>query len=221
MANLPPSKFEIISEDAIHDMSDTKPFHHAHVWNNCVNSKEMPCLLNVTTVSQLVFDRFEKTDLQFPHSTAAEIRVKMKSRQIYHRLSENPNASFQLDDDLKICASINEAAFNWAMDTASEHARSRFTKWGKKLVYLNDHVTLSVGPLWINGKLRYSKELNKDGEEFLGIQSVSMKTDGDKRLINRLHPDSEGQHYCKLLSPARAMEWIYTDGLRYKMGVSV
>ena len=23
-----------------------------------------------------------------------------------------------------------------------------------------------------------------------------------------------GFHYCKLLSPARAMEWLYTDGLR-------
>lgn len=23
-----------------------------------------------------------------------------------------------------------------------------------------------------------------------------------------------GYHYCKLLSPARAMEWIYVDGLK-------
>lgn len=29
-----------------------------------------------------------------------------------------------------------------------------------------------------------------------------------------IYPDSAGFHYCKLLSPARIMEWIYVDGLR-------
>ena len=28
---------------------------------------------------------------------------------------------------------------------------------------------------------------------------------------------SKGFHYCKLLSPARAMEYIYIDGLRAKL----
>ena len=27
-------------------------------------------------------------------------------------------------------------------------------------------------------------------------------------------PDPGCFHYCKLLSPARAMEWVYVDGLR-------
>jgi hypothetical protein len=27
-----------------------------------------------------------------------------------------------------------------------------------------------------------------------------------------------GMHYCKLLSPARVMEWLYTDALRHTCG---
>jgi hypothetical protein len=41
-------------------------------------------------------------------------------------------------------------------------------------------------------------------------QAPTMVTD----LTASIYPDSAGYHYCKLLSPARAMEWIYVDGLR-------
>ncbi len=33
-------------------------------------------------------------------------------------------------------------------------------------------------------------------------------------MTAHIYPDSAGFHYCKLLSPARIMEWIYVDGLR-------
>lgn len=42
------------------------------------------------------------------------------------------------------------------------------------------------------------------------IQSPVLRTPYDYWI-----PGFEGVHYCKLLSPARAMEWIYVDGLRY------
>jgi len=35
-----------------------------------------------------------------------------------------------------------------------------------------------------------------------------------------LVPDPGCFHYCKLLSPARAMEWLYVDSLRLKRGLS-
>lgn len=40
--------------------------------------------------------------------------------------------------------------------------------------------------------------------------AIKNQKDGN---VSYLHP--VGYHYCKLLSPARAMEWIYVDGLRY------
>jgi hypothetical protein len=42
------------------------------------------------------------------------------------------------------------------------------------------------------------------------VQSPAMVTD----VSAHIYPDSAGFHYCKLLSPARIMEWIYVDGLR-------
>ena len=32
-------------------------------------------------------------------------------------------------------------------------------------------------------------------------------------------PAAAGFHYCKVLSPARAMEWIYMGGLKKYMGI--
>ena len=44
----------------------------------------------------------------------------------------------------------------------------------------------------------------------LHIQSTAMVTD----VTAHIYPDSAGFHYCKLLSPAKALEWMYVDGLR-------
>ena len=46
------------------------------------------------------------------------------------------------------------------------------------------------------------------------IQSPMMHTDVDYKI-----KAAAGFHYCKLLSPARAMEWLYIDGLRAKGGL--
>lgn len=32
-------------------------------------------------------------------------------------------------------------------------------------------------------------------------------------------PAASGFHYCKVLSPARAMEWMHVQGLREHMGI--
>ena len=34
-------------------------------------------------------------------------------------------------------------------------------------------------------------------------------------------PDPRCYHYCHLLSPARIMEYIYTDSLRYNLGIQI
>ncbi|KAI3629695.1 hypothetical protein MIR68_011130 [Amoeboaphelidium protococcarum] len=232
---------EVVNADAIHDVRDTNPYHHAHIWNNCsdhvrkgqfiVQEVDMgenlaveKCKLNVTTVSESMYDKYDSLDTGLAHGTAEEIRVKMKSRQLYRRHTTNPFADYD-EDDMDVCMEINQLAYKYALEHSDPKVVKRFMKFGQKMHFLPDyHFPIAIGPLWINSRLKYKEMdlVNEDGklEKVLSIKSISMKTDLDS-WINKLHPDSAGQHYCKLLSPARAMEWIYVDGLRHKLGYSV
>lgn len=62
------------------------------------------------------------------------------------------------------------------------------------------------GPTWIFTSLSY--ENNNDKTELL-VRSPAMKTPTDFWI-----KASAGFHYCKILSPARVVEWIYVDGLK-------
>ncbi len=61
----------------------------------------------------------------------------------------------------------------------------------------------NAGPLWI---WRYLNFEEKDGQTV--VSSPMMRTPDDYGI-----KAAAGFHYCKLLSPFRAMEWIYIDSL--------
>lgn len=67
------------------------------------------------------------------------------------------------------------------------------------------------GPDWIWGELEYRE--NKDKTEVV-VYSNTMKTPIDYPI-----KASAGFHYCKVLSPARVMEWLYVDGLKARYNI--
>ncbi len=70
------------------------------------------------------------------------------------------------------------------------------------------------GPLWIWNYPKYNY-LTHNNEQVYQVISTVMKIP-----INYFIPAARGFHYCQLLSPAAAMEWIYIDGLRTKASIS-
>jgi hypothetical protein len=134
--------------------------------------------------------------------SAIEIATKLASRQlIYNRTGADAPESL---DDGDRCKAINEAAYDLAMKSASDAAKARFQKNGRPLVMVADvKPSPPAGPWWIWNYLTYDDKGDRmEVSSYYAFYSLSAADYG------------AGNHYCKLLSPARALEWIYTDGLR-------
>ena len=132
------------------------------------------------------------------------------SRQSVHLKAGDKEADFhKLDEVGNRCAEINKKALAWAMNKASPKALKRYHDFGNKLVFGDDTGPFKSGPLWIWHPMSY--EDNADKTETL-VQSPMIRTPSDSSVF-------AGFHYCKLLSPYRALEWIYVDSLYDRDGL--
>ena len=97
------------------------------------------------------------------------------------------------------------------MENAGDEARQHFEHYGVEMGMGEDSVPIvAAGPLWIWDYPKYNY-VTIDDTQYFHIRATVMKTPTDYFI----HLAS-GMHYCQLLSPAAAMEWIYIDGLRPK-----
>ena len=146
------------------------------------------------------------------------------------------NQPGSLDKNNSICREINEHALAWALENADAEVRSRYEKEGVKLAsylgycdtmiqiivtynssprtsYLQVIVDDQQAPIGLTGPTWIKKELVYDDKNAtLEVQSWSFVVGNTNHgHVPWIIP--AGMHYCKLLSPARAMEWIYTYSL--------
>lgn len=200
--------------DSFHPVWQINPVHLPHVRTNC-SSPTSSCHIKTVTVTQNVYDPIDKLDTGFVPTSASEMRVKLKSRQAVMVAAGYKNITFNETDGGSICQTINQAAYEWARKNAAKDTLARFDKYGVKIVPGTDQGPYNEGPVWIWKPLAYSNGKDpKTGRQTLEVRSVMMRTPlayGIKAAA--------GMHYCKLLSPARAMEWIYVDGLRKYYGI--
>ena len=211
----------VLSKDAFQDVSDVHPFHLPNIFNECSSDDmSVPCQLNLTTVTQAVL----KAGELFPENavvlSAFELKTKFKSRQAIWSEAGLGKGTDELDQGTNNCKLINEQAYQWALDNAEPSVRETFEQYGEPYVMVDDVEAPigSHGPTWIEEEMIYTRVVDETtGKSRIEIQSwsfcVANKRDGNTQWFIPV-----GMHYCKLLSPARAMEWIYTEGVRSKLG---
>jgi hypothetical protein len=137
--------------------------------------------------------------------SAIEIGTKLASRQfVFNQTGLQIDAPDSVDTDQDRCKAINQAAYNWALQRVSQTSLNRFKSSGVALCMAPDKKpTIPAGPWWIWTYLDFTAEN--------GCVSVTSYY----AFFNLQASDyGRGNHYCKLLSPARALEWILVDGLR-------
>jgi len=103
--------------------------------------------------------------------------------------------------DSDFCRDLNQKAYDYAIKNASPKVRARFLRDGQPMSFGSTEYK-TIGPQWVSSTLAMTDEGSS-----MKVTSSGLFTEPGDRAI-------DGNHYCKLLSPARAMEWVYVDGLK-------
>lgn len=148
----------------------------------------------------------------YPHSiltsvgdfAASEIGAKFKSREAIMQALQPLGVEF---GDMATCKEVNQAAFELALNWTSDISRSRFESRGGQVTY-HDDAEKTTGSGWLYSQLNYNLTLND-----LEVTSPSLVTSVDVGL------GLGGMHYCKLLAPSRALEYIMVDSLKHTQPV--
>mmetsp|Transcript_5611 Transcript_5611/g.16240 ORF Transcript_5611/g.16240 Transcript_5611/m.16240 type:complete len:501 (-) Transcript_5611:143-1645(-) len=101
------------------------------------------------------------------------------------------------------CSALNRQAFTKALSLVSAsrpQAAQRFAVQGKKVNFKDDSQAF-MGPQWVLSGMGFTET-----DDALEIQSEALISP----LTSHFYP---GSHYCKLLAPSRAVEFIMTRGL--------
>jgi hypothetical protein len=200
--------------DSFHPASEIFPaIHHPKILSDC--SLPGPnCTVSMSSVSQNIYYE-DKTDSGLVPNAACEIRAKLKSRQSVMLAAGYRNVEFNISDAGSRCKTINQHAYDWALNQSDSTTRERFHKYGIPILVGEDQGCFHNGGLWIYLPMKYKLTGSNPDAVVLEVSSIQLKTDV-KYPIGMF----QGMHFCKLLSPAKIMEWIYVDGLRAHYSLS-
>ncbi|KAK7254107.1 hypothetical protein SO694_00008248 [Aureococcus anophagefferens] len=189
----------------VRGVSGVRPFHLPHIFNAC-DSNDTDCVLESTTVTMPI----HSLRGDYGPVAASEVRAKLKSRQAmwqaYGLDASDDNATDATS--LNTCAHINAAAIAWAKARRAKR-RWRSAEAGARALGVAADAEAPIGltgPTWIK-----TPPVFRRNDSGVDVTSYSFTIANVRRATCRFL--LRGFHYCKLLSPLKAMEWIYVDGL--------
>eukprot|EP00475_Leptophrys_vorax_P032132 TRINITY_DN4929_c0_g2_i2.p1 TRINITY_DN4929_c0_g2~~TRINITY_DN4929_c0_g2_i2.p1 ORF type:complete len:518 (-),score=160.23 TRINITY_DN4929_c0_g2_i2:1090-2643(-) len=200
------SKVKVVNQDQMQNIDEILPHDYLpEIFNKCAAGSSGMCTLNTSSVTTNNYEKLSSPDIGDVASSAQNMAVKMNSRQKIYQAAGLDSSDFNALDGISLCRLVNVNAYKWALSNAGSSSAVRFQNIGQALEFGEDSVTVAgIYPLWDLASLSF-KENTSNGKMTVVspalAYSVSMPLTG-------------GYHDCKLLSPARAMEWIYVDGLR-------
>lgn len=195
--------------DEFHPASEIFPkIHHPKIGNSCPKP-DSSCVVRLSSISENIYYK-DKEDSGLVPTSACEVRAKLKSRQSVMLAAGYKNVELNVSDAGSRCKKINQLSYDWALEHSSPVALRRFEKFGVPMDMGEDHGSDENGGLWIYLPMSYSQLQNDTTrKDYVEVCSYQLTTDVDYPIgIFR------GMHYCKLLSPAKVLEWVYIDGLR-------
>merc|ERR1712129_11694 len=132
-----------------------------------------------------------------------EMRHKMTSRQACYEKVKGG----RVEEDVGICGSINKMIIDWALQHAAPQTLQRYEAYGE-LLQIGEDIKSKTDVTWTDDTLNEVRKCNESTH--VNYRSVE----------SNYYYQPFGVHYCKLISPAHAMEWMYTDGLRFNLSVA-
>jgi hypothetical protein len=196
-------------QSAFHPVSQTKPETNLPYVFEQYTTPTKGNNLTVTVVTENIYHS-DPLDTGFYPQAAIEMRAKQVSRQrmMLHAGFQHVKVNDTDAMDLNRCAELNSEALKWALAKAAPHTATRFQSKGEQVEFGND-INGEGGPLWIDQKLKQERITGASGVSRNRISSIAgvLETPFIVKSI-------AGTHYCKLWSPAAALEWLLVDGLR-------
>ena len=163
-----------------------------------------PSIVSESCTAQVVtygYNSYPLDPLDFGGLISADvIKAKFKLEDIVQEaLCEEVSSRRQ-------CADVNAKALELALDVAAPEAKERYLTKGRQLVFGDDYVS-PWGPGW---EFDFGLSYTTINASMTEIVSTSLISEPDFIISS-----AAGMHYCDLLSPYRALEWIYISGVQH------